>query len=324
MARPKIVSLAEAIGQINDGDMLTFGGFTTWRRPMAAIHELIRQEKRNLHLVEVNGGTHDDMLVGGGCVGIWESCWCGHELNGKFGGNLGRKIENGEILYEDWAHMHMLYRLLAGSQGVPFLPTYSAMGCDMLNPEYDNLGKAGLRDGSNPHISNSKYVMYREPFKNTEMVLVPAANPDWCINHVHMVGAEGTVRVEGLKFSDEEAMKASKHNIIIAEKIVPEEYLRQDPTKNMVPGYMVDYIVELPWGAHPTGLFNLYETDGSFMQNFFKTTRTQEGFDKWADEWIFGVKDFEEYIEKLGVARLESLKANPALGYSSTLKRGSR
>lgn len=74
MARPQNVSLTEAIGQIKDGDMLTFGGFTVWRRPMAAIYEIIRQKKRNLHLVEVNGGTHDDMLVGAGCVGVWESC----------------------------------------------------------------------------------------------------------------------------------------------------------------------------------------------------------------------------------------------------------
>jgi glutaconate CoA-transferase subunit A len=324
MARPKIVSLAEAIGHIDNGDMLTFGGFTVWRRPMAAIHELIRQEKRNLHLVEVNGGTHDDMLVGAGCVSIWESSWCGHELYGKFGGNLGRKIECGEILYEDWAHMHVLNRLTAGAQGVPFLPTYAAMGSDMLNPDNDNLGKAGLRDGSNPHIGKYKYTMYKEPFTNSEIILIPAANPDWCITHVHMVGAEGTVRVDGLRFSDEEAIKSAKHNIIIAEQVVPEEFLRREPTRNMIPGYMVDYIVELPWGAHPTGMYGLYEPDGAFINNFFNTTRTQAGFDKWADEYIFGVKDFQEYINKLGVARLQSLQANPALGYSSTLKRGSR
>lgn len=322
MARPKIISLTEAIEQIQNGDMLTFGGFTVWRRPMAAIYELIRQEKRNLHLVEVNGGTHDDMLVGAGCVSIWESSWCGHELYGKFGGNLARKIENNEILYEDWSHIQILNRLTAGAKGVPFLPTYSALGSDILNPENDNLGKAGLRDGSNPHIDKYKYIIYKEPFTDSEIILVPAAKPDWCITHVQTVGNEGTVRVDGLRFSDQEAIKASKHNIIIAEQVVPEEYLRREPTQNMLPGYYVDSIVEIPWGAHPTGLYGRYETDGPFMSNFFKATRTQEGFDEWAKEWIFGVKDFNEYLNKLGVNRLEALRANPALGYSSTLKRG--
>lgn len=322
MGKPKIVNMQEAISHIQDGDMLTFGGFTTWRRPMAAVYEIIRQKKRNLHLVEVNGGTHDDILVGAGCVRVWESCWCGHELNGKFGGNLARKIEQGEIIYTDYPHMHVLYRFLAGSLGVPFLPTYSALGSDQLDPANDGLEKAGLRDGSNPKIPPLKYTMFKEPFENTEICLVPAAKPDWCINHVHMVGDEGTVRIEGLNFSDAEAMKASDKNIIIAEQIVPEEYLRRDPSANLVPGYLVDYIVEQPWGAHPTGMFNAYETDGAFIQNFFNTTRTQEGFDKWAEEWIWGVSDYEDYLQKLGISRLLQLQSNPSLGYSSRLKRG--
>lgn len=324
MAKPKIVSLSEAVAQIQDGDMLTFGGFTVWRRPMAAIYEMIRQKKRDLHLVEVNGGTHDDMLIGAGCVKIWESSWCGHELYGKLGANLARKIENGEILYEDWSHVQILYRLTAGQKGVPFLPTYAAMGSDISNPENDNLGKAGLRDGSNRHIPKHKFIFYKEPFNDTEIALVPAANPDWCITHVQMVGEEGTVRVDGLRFSDEEAIKSSKHNIIIAEQVVPEEYLRREPTRNMIPGYYVDYIVECPGGAHPTGLYGVHEPDGSFITEFYNTTRTQEGFDKWAEEWIFGVKDFDEYLDKIGRKRLEALKANPSLGYSSKIKRGSR
>ncbi|EHQ91788.1 acyl CoA--acetate/3-ketoacid CoA transferase subunit alpha [Desulfosporosinus youngiae] len=324
MARPKKVSLTEAIGQIKDGDMLTFGGFTVWRRPMAAIYELIRQKKRNLHLVEVNGGTHDDMLVGAGCVGIWESSWCGHELYGKLGGNLARRIEKGEILYEDWSHIQVLNRFVAGSKGLPFMPTYSAMGSDVLNPDNDMLGKAGLRDGSNPHIGKHKHIAYKEPFTDSEIILIPAANPDWCITHVQTVGTEGTVRVEGLRFSDQEVIKASKHNIIIAEKIVSEDSLREHPTRNMLGGYLVDYIVELPWGAHPTGLYGVHEPDGEFIANFFKSTRTQEGFDQWADEWIYGVKDYQEYLDKLGKERLQTLVADPALGYSKTMKRGSR
>ena len=55
MGKPQNVSLAEAVSYIKDGDSLTFSGFTIWRRPMAAIMELIRQGKRDLHLIEVNG-----------------------------------------------------------------------------------------------------------------------------------------------------------------------------------------------------------------------------------------------------------------------------
>lgn len=324
MTKPQKVSLSEAISQIQNGNMLTFSGFTIWRRPMAAIMELIRQGKKDLHLVTVNGGTHDDMLAGAGCVKIWESCWVGHELYGKIGGNFSRKVEAGEIICEDYSHVQVLYRLTAGAQGIPFMPTYAAMGSDILNPEYDMLGKAGLRDGSNPKIPAQKYEMYKDNFYGNETVLVPAAQPDWCIAHVNMVGSEGTVRVLGQKYSDEEAMKAADRVIVITEQIVPEEFIRREPERNLLPPYLVDYIVELPWGAHPTGCFGAYEADGAFIKDFFNNTRTQEGFDAWAAEWIFGVRDHEEYLNKLGVSRLETLRASSALGYSPKVKRGSR
>lgn len=324
MGRPQNVSLSEAISLINDGDSLTFSGFTIWRRPMAAIMELIRQGKKDLHLIEVNGGTHDDMLIGAGCVKIWESCWSGHELFGKIAGNLSRKVEAGEIICEDYSHVQMLYRLVAGSQGIPFMPTFAALGSDILNPEYDMLGKAGLRDGSNPKIPAKKYEMYTENFTGAEVALIPAAQPDWCIAHVQMVGSEGTVRVLGQKYADEEAMKAADKLIVIAEQIVPEEFIRREPERNLIPPHLVDYVVELPWAGHPTGCYGAYEADGEFIKNFYTQTRTQEGYDAWAKEWIFGVKDHEEYLNKLGVSRLETLRASAALGYSQKVKRGSR
>ncbi|QGU00080.1 3-oxoadipate CoA-transferase subunit A [Candidatus Syntrophocurvum alkaliphilum] len=324
MAKVQKVSIQEAVSQIKDGDMLTFSGFTIWRRPMAAIYEMIRQGKKDLHLVEVNGGTHSDLLIGAGCVKIWESCWIGHELFGKIGGNLSRKAENGEVVIEDYSHVQILYRMAAGALGIPYMPTYASLGTDMLNPEYDHLGKLGLRDGSNPKIPKKKYEIAKDPFYGSELVHIPACNPDWCIAFVQMVGEEGTVRVEGQLYSDEEAIKASDNVIIVAEQVVTEDYIRREPSKNLIAPHQIDYIVELPWGAHPTGCFGCYETDGAFLSNFFSSTRTQEGLDAWVDEWVFGVKDFNEYLSKVGFERLETIRANPALGYSTKVKRGKR
>ncbi|HWQ73837.1 MAG TPA: CoA transferase [Syntrophomonas sp.] len=324
MGKPQKVSLTEAISLINDGDSLTFSGFTIWRRPMAAIMEMIRQGKKNLHLIEVNGGTHDDMLIGGGCVKIWESCWSGHELYGKIPGNLSRKAQAGELICEDYSHVQMLYRLVAGAHGLPFMPVIAGLGTDMLNPEYDMLGKAGLRDGSNPKIPTRKYEMYTDNFTGADVALVPAAQPDWCIALVQMVGSEGTVRVLGQKYADDEAIKSADKVIVLTEQIVPEEFIRREPERNLIPPYLVDYIVELPWAGHPTGCYGCYEADGEFIKDFYNRSRTQEGFDEWAQEWIFGLKDHEAYLNKLGVSRLEILRASTALGYSQKVKRGSR
>ena len=46
MGKPQQLTLKEAVALINDGDFLTFSGFTIWRRPMAFVYEMVRQGKR--------------------------------------------------------------------------------------------------------------------------------------------------------------------------------------------------------------------------------------------------------------------------------------
>lgn len=318
----KRINLSEAAEIIRDGTMLTFSGFTIWRRPCALVFELLRQKKRNLHLIETDSGPHTEFLIGAGCVAIWESSWISHELFGKYGGNLSRKVNNKEIICEDYSHAEMGFRFLAASAGMPFIPTQTSLGTDLHNPAYDMLGRAGLRDGRNPKIPRRKYETMEDPFfGDGHYVLVPAAKVDVAVLSVQQVGEEGTVRIEGQYFTDPEVCRAADVTIVVAEEVVPEETLRAEPHHNTIPAFQVDYIVECPYGAHPTGMFGYYDVDGDFIRNFYMQTRTQEGFDEFAKEWVFGM-DHEAYLNKLGVSRLVSLQANRALNYSTGVKRG--
>lgn len=321
----KRCTLQEAIQMINDNDMITFSGFVIWRRPMAAIYEMLRQGKKGLHLVEVNSGTHAELLIGAGAVSIWESCWVGHELYGKVPYCLDRKIKEGAIIAEDYSHQHMLYRMAAGAMGIPYMPTWASRGTDILNPEYDMLERAGLRNGANDKIPVKKFDYAQDPFYNEgEVIHVPAVRPNVCIVHAQQVGEEGTIRISGQTYSDEQAIKAADKVIVLAEEIVPESYLREEPERNLVPGYLVDAIVELPWGAHPTGAYGCYDVDGAFIREFASASKTEEGFRAWVDEWVYGVRDHDEYLDKLGFSRLEKLRANSYHKYSTKVKRGSR
>lgn len=324
--KDKRMTINEAVELIKDGDSLTFSGFTIWRRPMAMVYEIVRQRKKDLHLMEVNSGTHGEVLIGAGCVKIWESCWIGHELYGKLGANMARKLKSGELIVEDYSHVHMVMRLAAGAMGVPYLPTRASLGTDIINPEYDVLGKKGLRNGFSAKIPHKKFEFSKDPFYGElgDVILVPAAKPNVCVAHVQQVGEEGTVKVLGQRYSDAEAMKAADTLIVVAEEIVPEEVIRREPTANLLPHYLVDAIVEQPWGAHPTGCFGFYEVDGAFIRDFYNKTRTQEGYDAWAEEWILKVGDFNEYLYKLGFNRLDTLRANSSCKYSTRVKRGSR
>lgn len=321
----KRCSLQEAIQMIQNDDMITFSGFVIWRRPMAAIYEMLRQEKKGLHLVEVNSGTHAELLIGAGAVSIWESCWIGHELYGKVPYCLDRKMRERSVIVEDYSHQHMLYRMAAGAMGVPYLPTWASRGTDILNPEYDMLEKSGLRNGANERIPAKKFDFAQDPFYNEgEIIHVPAVRPRVCVVHAQQVGEEGTIRITGQTYSDEQAIKASELVIVLAEEIVPESYLREEPERNLIPSYLVDAIVELPWGAHPTGAYGYYDVDGPFIREFAAASKTDERFATWADEWVYGVKDHEEYLNKLGVSRLEKLRANSYRKYSTKVKRGTR
>ncbi|ATW25513.1 CoA transferase subunit A [Candidatus Formimonas warabiya] len=325
MSKLKIITLKEAAALVHDGDQVAFSGFTIWRRPVALCYELIRQGKKDLHLFEVQGGYHSDLLVGAGCVKIWEGAWMGQEMLGKIGENLARKQISGEVLVDDYSHGHTAGRLMAGALGLPFFPCALAMGTDIFNPEYDQLAKAGLRDGKHRHIPAQKYVMAADPFFHRgECLLLPAVNPDVALVYAPVVGDEGTVRVLSQSYNDAEVIKASRTVIVICEEIVPDSYLRRDPGANLVSGHEIDYVVECPWAAHPTGSQFYYDADAEFLKNYNRTVRDQNAFDAFAEKWIFGVSCHEEYLEKLGTRRLEELRASQILGYSTRVKRGTR
>lgn len=313
MSTNKKITLQQAAEVVKNGSSLTFSGFTIWRRPFALVYELIRQQRRNLHLIEVNGGPQSEFLIGAGCVDIWESCWIGHELYGKYGANLSRRVGKKEIIVEDYSHAEMMFRFAAAAAGAPYAVTQTSLGTDIHNPEYDMLGRAGKRDGK--RIAKHKYVFTEDPFFDAgPQVMIPAAKVDICVLAVHQAGEEGTVRIKGQYYSDPETARAADITIAIAEEIVPEEYLRREADRNTIPSFEVDYIVECPFCAHPTGMFGQYDVDGEFLKNFYANTRTQEGFDAFAKEWIFG-QDHMSYLDKLGWPRMLGLKANSALNY---------
>jgi len=146
-----------------------------------------------------------------------------------------------------------------------------------------------------------------------------------CIAHVQQVGDQGTVRIDGQRYADVEAMKAADKVIVMAEEIVPEEELRQNPAANVLPHFRVDAIVECPFGGHPGGVYGCYDMDGAFLSDYNDNySRTQEAFDVFAQEWIYGIKSHEEYLDKLGGSRLINLRANTSLKWSTRVKRGVR
>jgi acyl CoA:acetate/3-ketoacid CoA transferase len=155
-----------------------------------------------------------------------------------------------------------------------------------------------------------------DPFGGEHLVLVKAMNPDVAVLQVQMSDAEGNCRVLGPTWENAEAARAAKKVVVITEDLVPVDIIRQQPELTLVPGFHVDAVVHLPYGAHPTSLYKYYDHDEEHLKHYVSKARSEKGIAEYIDEYIIQTKDHMDYLDKVGGLRvLSALKANPLLGY---------
>ncbi len=318
--KAKRLSIKEAVELIKDGNQIWLGGWTVVRHPMAMVYEIIRQQKKKLYLCSNPGAPDFDMLIGAGCAYLGETNYIGHEVFGHpyCFRRAVEKQENPKYLHDDWTVQTGALRILAGSMGLPFLPTLALKGSDITMPEFDSV--RNLR-GVDPKLPKVKVSVVKDPFwEGKDVFLVPALRPDVCLIHAQEVGEKGTVRIKGGNFLDYYAALASKLVIVSAEKIVSEESLR-DGQANAIPDFTVDVIVEVPYGAHPTAVLGYYDNDPWWFKDYLAASKDAAKMNNWLKEWIFDVGSHEGYLEKLGTKRLKHITSDPQKGYNLTIRR---
>jgi acyl CoA:acetate/3-ketoacid CoA transferase len=145
-----------------------------------------------------------------------------------------------------------------------------------------------------------------EPFTNKRICLVPAVNPDVAIIHVNQCDKYGNCRIFGPSVSPLETAQASRRVIISTEEIVPSEEIRKHPGDTSIPYFLVDAVVEAPYGSHPGTTPGLYQCDQENLAEFFGA-RNKEEMDAYLQKYVHGVKDHEEYLEVVGKEKLNRL-----------------
>ncbi|HUH64911.1 MAG TPA: CoA-transferase [Syntrophales bacterium] len=310
----KVVSLRDAVSSIRDGDVLFLGSLIECRRPMAAAYEIVRQGKKGLVLL-AECSLAEDILVGAGCAAGWRGCYTGMANFGLSPATL-RKIETGGFVVDDIGHIDIILGAMAAMAGSPFVATRATLGSDVLNPEFSRTEAIRniVRDPS--MIPAKKFVLMDDPFYGSGPVkLQPAMPADVAVIHVQQAGEEGTGRIEGSLAFDHYFVHAAKKVILTAEQIVPESYLRRDPNRNQIPCTSVDMVVEVPWGGHPSQVQGFYDCDMLFIHEYVKAAKTEDGFNEWIDEWVVKAESHDAYVESIGAARLQYLRAIPPYGY---------
>ena len=317
------MSAHEAVRRfVHDGDLVTFGGFTITRNPMGLCHELIRQKKRNLHVAVHSQGQAFDLLIGAGCVSLIEVAYGGTARFSPGGGPCFRRaIETGQIKFEDYTNFQMSLRFLAGAMGVPFLPLHSSFETDVVR----KWGLSCSYRQENPKLPIKKLAAVENPFSREghkeELLVVPALKPDVALIHAHQVDTEGTVRIKGLTFTDVEQVRASRHVIVSCEEVVEPDRLRKEPSQNHIPFFMVDAVVPLPFGAHPTACYGYYDYDPTHLKLYAEKARDEGSLEAYLEDYVYSTRNHSGYIARIGEGALNMIKADPETGYATGLDR---
>lgn len=314
----KVMSLHDAIAKyVQSGDSLCFGGFTTNRKPYAAVYEIVRQGLTDFIGYSGPAGGDWDILIGEGRIKAFINCYI---ANSGYT-NVCRRFRNAiekekSLLLEDYSQDVLMYMLHAAALGLPYLPVKFMQGSDIAN----KWGISKEVRATIEKLPNDKLVEVDNPFVPGEKVLaIPVPRLDTAIIHVQKASINGTCSIEGDEFHDIDIAIAAKKCIVIAEEIVTEEEIRKDPTKNSIPQFCVDAVVHAPYGAHPSQVYNYYDYDPDFYKMYDKVSSTTEDFKAFVKEWIYDVKDNDAYIDKLGASRLAKLKVVPGFQYAAKL-----
>jgi len=284
----KRMSEAEAVERfIHDGDYVGTELYGTVRCPMSLVNEIVRQGVKDLRMVG-QGVTELDLLLAAKLVKAVDITYVGLEVYGVSSA-LRREVESGRVeTCVEWSNGALVSRFKAAAMGVPFVPIRSMLGTDTFK------------------YSAAKTVEC--PFTGDPICLIPALILDVGLIHVHRADKYGNAQIDGISGFSTEMARASKRLIVSAEEIIPNEEIRKNPAKTVIPYYLVDAVVEAPFGSHPGEMCYVYERDEPQIKEWVEASKTEDGAKEYLDKYIYGMKDHQEYLEMIGADRLEQLQ----------------
>jgi glutaconate CoA-transferase subunit A len=297
----KVTTVAEAVARlVTDGDYLAIGGFGCCRLPTGVVHEIVRQGRQDLGFAG-HTATHDfQILCAGNLTGRGRTLArvdiayvVGLEARG-LSPHARRVLESGEVQCTEWSNYTLAVRLKAAAMGLPFLPARSLLGTDTYR--------------------RSAACEITCPFSGERLLAVPALYPDLAAIHVHEADRYGNCRIEGTTVADLDLARAARRLIVTCERLIPNEEIRRDPTRTVIPFFCVDAVCEVPYGSYPGNMPYEYFSDEKHLNHWLDAEKDPGEFRRFLDTYIFGVGDFAEYLERCGgLKRLQQLRQEELL-----------
>ncbi len=284
--RDKRTSLAAAAERVTDGAHVAIGGCLYSRTPMALLREVLRHRRVRLTLSRNLMCYEAELFMVAGATREIVTSWIGIGLPWGLSRIAREFVEGGHVRLEEWSHLSIGLRYHAAAMGVPFLPTFSMLGSDLLA------------------ATEAKTIAC--PFTGEQVCLVPALFPDVALIHVHRADCFGNAQIDGYPHMDADIASAASCVILSAEKIVETDEIRRHADRTIIPFFAVDAVVEAPHGAYPHECYGLYEADLDHIGAYARRV-AGEGADAvraYLAEYVYGPDTFEAYLARFGPDRL--------------------
>jgi glutaconate CoA-transferase subunit A len=272
MTPPRWATLQEAVATIPDGASIAPGGFMLGRAPMALIFELVRQGRSGLHVVSLPNPLPAEILVAAGAASRVEFLFTAISLDGGVHPMpcLKRAIEGGAIDWQEHDGYRVVQRLRAAAMGLPFLPV----------PDAD--ASALAQRSPPPSVT--------DPFTGAQVPVEAAFHPDVALLHARAADPRGNLWIED-PTTDLPIAGAARRIVATVE-----ERVEQVPSAT-VPGFMVDVVVEEPFGAYPTGCAGLYPADEEHLARYLRCA--EEGDEAtYLDQVVRGTRRHAEIVRR--------------------------
>jgi glutaconate CoA-transferase subunit A len=278
-----LMTLHDAVARhVTDGQTIALEGFTHLI-PFAAGHEIVRQGKKDLHLVRMTPDIIYDQMIGAGCARALTFSWGGNPGVGSLH-RLRDAVENQwprplEIV--EHSHAGMAASYTAGASNLPFGMLRGYVGTDLPRV--------------NPQVKSVTC-----PYTGESLATVPAMRPDLTIIHAQQADRHGNVLLRGILGVQKEAAMAARALVVTVEEIV--DTLNAPMNAVVLPGWVVTAIACVPGGAHPSYAQGFYERDNAFYLAWDEVSRDRDGFRRWMDAHVLGTKDHAAFLRSVGVA----------------------
>ena len=236
---------------------------------LAVVRALIRRGAKDLRLIGVPQlGFQADLLIGAGCVVSVESAAVTLAEQGP-APRFTAAVRSGEIELLDSTCPVLHAGLQAAEKGIPFLPLRGILGSDLVRH------RADWRTIDNPYGQDDP------------ILLVPAIRPDLALFHAARADRDGNVWI-GVRREQMLMAHAARTTLVTVEEIAKDDLLAEDVTAaGTIPALYVSAIATAREGAWPVGLRRAYPPDLEHLRAYAEMARSEEGFARYLDEFVF-------------------------------------